>query len=139
MKTILKSVILLVLFLIIYYGDLFAYNVIFDAYTEEGVDLRYRYDSYSNNCEVNLCVDKNYSGVVTIPSEVSFESKTLTVIGIGEAAFRNCNRITTIIIPSTVSYIRNSAFKGCSNLSTFLMVWSLLEHQCFVTVVIYSP
>ena len=118
MKTILKSSLLSILFLIAGYGDLFA-DTFFYGYTEEGVILSYRYNSFSNNCEceVALCHDNNYSGVVTIPSEVVFESKTLTVKGIGETAFRNCKGITTIIIPSTVSYIRNSAFKGCSNLT----------------------
>jgi len=36
---------------------------------------------------------------------------------IGESAFANCSNLTSIHIPSTVSYIASDAFNGCANLT----------------------
>ena len=54
--------------------------------------------------------DKN---AVTIPSTYN----ELPVTAIGASAFKNCNKITSINIPSSIVSIGNYAFDGCSNLS----------------------
>ena len=66
------------------------------------------YDSYSNE----------YTGVVNIPSSVTYDGKTYSVTSIGSYAFYNCSGLTSITIPNSVTSIGNYAFKGCSGLTS---------------------
>ena len=50
----------------------------------------------------------------TIPEKVN----GITVTAIGENAFENDGFISEVILPNTVTEIKNSAFKGCDNLKT---------------------
>ncbi|MDE5888164.1 MAG: leucine-rich repeat domain-containing protein, partial [Muribaculaceae bacterium] len=63
-------------------------------------------------CEV-VSGDTEYEGEVIIPSTVTFNSKTLTVVGIVYGAFSGCSSLTSVTIPDSVTSIRNSAFYGC--------------------------
>ena len=65
------------------------------------------YSSYSNE----------YSGAVTIPSTVTYNSKTYSVTSIGGNAFRNCLSLTSITIPEGVTSIGDEAFCNCSSLT----------------------
>ena len=69
------------------------------------------YDSYSDE----------YSGAVTIPSTVTYNSKTYSVTSIGDYAFFYCSRLTSITIPESVTSIGNSAFYGCNNLASIIV------------------
>jgi hypothetical protein len=65
--------------------------------------------------------NKKYSGEVTIPSTVSYKSKTLTVTSIGASAFYSCNDLTSITIPNSVTSIGASAFFGCKGLTSIII------------------
>ena len=83
------------------------YNI--NSTTDLTVAVTYRgsyYDSYSNE----------YSGAVTIPSTVTYDSKTYSVTSIGERAFFECSGLTAITITEYVSSIGSYAFNGCSSL-----------------------
>ena len=58
-------------------------------------------------------------GAVAIPNKLG----NYPVVGIGGHAFRGCEKITSISIPSTVRsityYLEDSPFSGCAELSTF--------------------
>lgn len=63
--------------------------------------------------------DKNYNtyaGNVTIPSEVEYKGRTLTVTEIGVDAFLNCSNLTSVNIPNSVRAI--CGFKNCTSLTT---------------------
>lgn len=64
-------------------------------------------------CEVTSSPDK-YTGTLTIPSTVSYKSKDLTVVAVGEKAFEDCKDLESVEIPECVISIGNYAFKGCS-------------------------
>ena len=66
------------------------------------------YDSYSDE----------YSGVVNIPSSVTYGGQTYTVTSIGELAFSGCSYLTSVSIPNSVTSIGVSAFSGCSCLAS---------------------
>lgn len=63
---------------------------------------------------------------VTIPNSIDGH----TVIGIKEKAFNNCDDITTITIPATISSIGESAFSKCDNLAEIKIE---SENQDYVT------
>ena len=60
----------------------------------------------------------SYSGSVTIPSSVSYNGKSYSVTDIGSSAFRNCNGLTSVTIPTSVTSIGNSAFYNCTGLTS---------------------
>ena len=66
------------------------------------------YDAYANE----------YSGAVTIPSEVTYEGITYSVTSIDYRAFYNCSGLTSVVIPNSVTYIGSSAFSCCSGLES---------------------
>ena len=68
------------------------------------------YNSYSNE----------YSGSVTVPSNVTYNGTTYSVTGIENEAFRSCNELTGVTIPASVTSIGNYAFNGCSSL---MVLW----------------
>lgn len=71
-------------------------------------------------CEVTYNDINNhntYSGHIYIPSEVAYKGKTLTVTGIGHAAFFHNENITSVTIPKSVKSIQPSAFLTCSGLT----------------------
>lgn len=59
-----------------------------------------------------------YSGVVTIPTNVTYSSKSYRVTSIGNSAFYGCNNLTSITLPEGLTSIGWSAFKGCSSLAS---------------------
>ncbi len=52
--------------------------------------------------------------VLLIPSDYDGKS----VVGIGDKAFANCENLTSVVIPSSVSKIGEKAFSECSNLAS---------------------
>ena len=80
-------------------GDLY-YNITSDTipYTAE---VTYQYKSYIN-----------YSGLteITIPLSVTYNNITYNVTSIGNYAFYLCNKLTSIIIPKSVTKIGTEAF-----------------------------
>ena len=59
----------------------------------------------------------NTSGKVEIPSPQDVNGTSYPVGEIGESAFENNTKLTSVTIPSSVNYIGANAFKGCSNMS----------------------
>ena len=72
----------------------------------------------------NGAVQMNYNGDVAIPSTVTYSGKNYTVVGIGEYAFA-MSSITSIQLPSTIRFISNNVFDGCSKLSALQLPNSL--------------
>ncbi len=62
---------------------------------------------------------KNYNvETVIIPSSITIGGKEYKVTSIGEDAFRCCENLTSITIPSTVTSIGDGAFASCYSLSS---------------------
>lgn len=90
------------------------------AYDFEADGMYYNIVSLSNlTCEV--ASGGTSSGDVTIPSTVTYNGKTLCVVGIGEKAFRSRPNVTSITISNSVTSIGNHAFEGCSNLNSITL------------------
>ncbi|MBR5168627.1 MAG: leucine-rich repeat domain-containing protein [Salinivirgaceae bacterium] len=67
------------------------------------------------------------TGSVAIPESVTYEGVNYSVTRIGKSAFRKCDYLTSINIPSTVTSIGYEAFKGCTNLSIVTISNSIIE------------
>ncbi|MBO7281494.1 MAG: leucine-rich repeat domain-containing protein, partial [Bacteroidaceae bacterium] len=59
-----------------------------------------------------------YSGAVTIPASITYNSINYSVTSIGESAFYYCYDLTSIEIPSSVTSIGEWAFYSCYGLSS---------------------
>lgn len=84
--------------------------------TVEGVEMKFKITNNSaKTCEVvSNSISQNTSGNITIPKEV----KGFKVTGIQDYALKYCDKITSVIIPNTVTTIGDQVFYGCSNLHT---------------------
>lgn len=73
----------------------------------------------SVTCKGNSYSDyaNEYTGEVTIPSQVYYNNKYYNVTRIRTEAFKECTGLTTINIRGGVTYIESNAFEGCTSLS----------------------
>ena len=60
-------------------------------------------------------------GDVTIPSSITWNSKSYQVTSIFNMAFREINSLTSIVIPESVTKIGNEAFKRCGSLTSVII------------------
>ena len=61
---------------------------------------------------------KSYSGKIYLPPSVIYDDETYKVTSIGDAAFRDCSKLTSVTIPNSVSSIGEDAFFRCTGLTS---------------------
>ena len=84
---------------------------LYAGWASEEIKGKFNYEI--NGEEITVTGYKDGSEIV-IPENL-FE---FTVTEIGDSAFRNCNSIVSVSIPSSVTSIGSSAFSGCSSLTS---------------------
>ncbi len=67
-----------------------------------------RYGGYYND----------YSGSITVPATVTYNSVTYKVTAVGNSAFRECPSLTSVSLPNTITSIGAYAFYDCSSLNS---------------------
>ena len=70
---------------------------------------------------------KPYSGDIVIPDSVSYEGKNYAITTIMPQTFKNCNQLTSVTLPNTLTFIGMYAFSGCSKLASIKFPDSLTE------------
>lgn len=70
-------------------------------------------------------VKNDYTGDVTIPSEVEYNGKIYVVTVICPDAFRNSNGLTNVSIPNTVKEIGEYAFYNCRELNSLTIPYAV--------------
>lgn len=74
-------------------------------YNIEGNNAIVTYGGYSD--------DERYTGDVVIPESVTYNGVTYAVVAIGNNAFNGCGKLTSVVIPNSVTSIGETAFYGC--------------------------
>lgn len=90
------------------YGDTIYYNITSSGYPYK-VAITYKgsyYEEYENE----------YSGNISIPSTILYNSKVYLVTSIQDNAFRNCSTLTNITLPDSMVSIGVYSFSHCSSL-----------------------
>ena len=126
-----KNCFLLALALFLGMGTSFAAQ--FSAVCSTGQTLYYNIISTTDH-QVQLTFPGNYStpypsnfpkptGNITLPSAVSYNGETYTVVMIGPRTFMNCSGLTgSLTIPNSVIEIGDNAFDGCTGFTGNLTV-----------------
>ncbi len=92
-------------------------NVLF-AQTTFWVDsLQYNVTS-TNPAKVEVYNANSLITTAIIPSTVTYQETTYDVTSIGAQAFRDCDNLTSVIIPNSVTSIGAQAFSFCSSLTS---------------------
>ena len=94
---------------------LWAHDVVIDG-------IYYNLDGTNKTAEVTYRGDDpysyiEYSGSVTIPETITYNSEIYSVTSIGEYAFYDCSGLTEVTIPNSVMSIGKYAFEDCSGLT----------------------
>lgn len=75
----------------------------------------------SSTVAVTASKSYEYTGTLSVPAQVVFEGLTYSVTEIDRLAFRNCDGLTEVTLPTSVTYIGGYAFDGCTSLTKITM------------------
>lgn len=89
----------------------------------DGKTIFYRY--YNNGTELEVAKNRQYSGDLVIPEEVTYMNRTRKVTSIGFNAFAGCVNLTSITIPNSVTNLDKNAFSGCRGLKSITIPGSV--------------
>ena len=83
----------------------------------------------SNAVEVTYTNSKggSYTGDIVVPAEVTNESVTYKVTGIGAKAFYKCTGMTSVVLPEGLKNIAKEAFYGCNAITTITIPSTVTE------------
>lgn len=90
-------------------------TIIVEAVTMEENGICYQRNSTSS-LKIIANSDSPYSGDFIVPSSAMFDGQEMPVTEIGIGAFTNCENLISIVIPNTITKIKEPTFDGCSNL-----------------------
>ena len=89
-------------------------------------DLYYHLSDYSLTADViQNDENKELTGDVVIPSSVIYDNYEFPVVRTHQNVFRDCEKITSITWPSTITFINLYAMKNCTSLKSVVLPSSL--------------
>lgn len=101
-------------------------GVIGQVFEADGIYYR-----IGENKTVSIKSGKTKVGDVVIPSQVTFNGNVYSVTSIEMSAFDNCRGMTSVTIPSSITFIGYEAFCDCTSLTavhiTDLEAWCSIE------------
>ena len=91
------------------------------AYDFQVGELYYTITSSSAPYTVKVSIAKRSITSAVIPSTVTYNGTTYSVISIGDEAFCDCYKLTSVTIPNSVTSIGRIAFRKCSSLTSIVV------------------
>ena len=79
-----------------------------------------------------VIVSPDVEGEIAILSKISIDGQNYEVTSIGNKAFTDCKKLTSLTIPNSVMSIDNRAFYGCENLSSLTIPNSVTSIDNYV-------
>ena len=126
MKTVMRAVMLILMMGVVGVTEGFAYD--FSDECETGQTLYYNIANNVNNYVIVVFPGASTSqpwigfdepnGKMTIPDVVIYDNIPYQVTSIGNSAFSGCTGLTSVKIPNSVTSIGNNAFSGCTGLTS---------------------
>ena len=82
---------------------------------------------------------EKYSGNIVLPEKVTYNGFDYIVGCIGSTAFRYCDKLLSVKLPSSLERIHAGAFYGCSSLAGIVIPKSvvIVQNQAFANVMLY--
>ena len=124
-----KSILLLATILVVTASNAFA-----QASYETIDSIRYLIDSDAKTATVVASSGSKYSGDVVVPEKVkASDGAEYPVTALGENAFKECTKLASVTIPSSVTTLGKSCFSGCYSLVTISIPSSVISfgEECF--------
>lgn len=81
-----------------------------NAYDFEVDGIYYGLNTTDMTAYVTYNNSDQYTGIITIPETVTYNTKELTVAAIGNSAFYGCSNLTNVSLPSSIKVIEEKAF-----------------------------
>ncbi|MBP5713472.1 MAG: leucine-rich repeat domain-containing protein [Prevotella sp.] len=95
-------------------------------YLQDGIYYN-RLNPYELEVTYSESTYNTYEGDIYIPNYVTINEKTYEVSSIGENAFRNCAKLSSVVLPSTLVWIKDNAFNGCINLNSISIPYGVTQ------------
>lgn len=96
-------------------------SVIASAETVEIDGICYNLINKGKVAEVLKKTSGKYYGDIIIPNTIIYQGDEYHVTSIREQVFKNCDGLTSIVIPSNVNSIGDDAFSGCTGLRSIIV------------------
>ena len=96
------------------------------GYDFEVNGIFYGYNAENQTAYVTNGTEK-YSGNVVIPESVTYNGRTMSVVGIGSDAFNNCFDLLSVQMPKSITYIGNRAFFDCVNIVSVILSENIIS------------
>lgn len=131
-----KRLLFTVCFMTACFAGMYAYDFLIK--NDQGIPLCYNKLSDTEVAVTflneNIYYNEGYvSGDLIIPSSVVVDAHIYYVTQISSSAFNRCNKLSSVVIPNTVTYIGYATFSECSSLSSVSIPSSVsvIENRAF--------
>ena len=93
------------------------FDIVKEYFTENSISYHTKTTTtLSVGAKTGAAIATTTEGLVTVPSSVTHEGMTFSVTGVEATAFKDCNLVTALNLPATITAIKSGAFTGCSAL-----------------------
>lgn len=99
------------------FSDVKGFTIGKDFYEENGMFFELTSEEMNTVQLAPFNDGRTYEGDIVVPESIVHEGITFTVTALGDSVFRGCNKLTSVVVPPSISYAGSTIFKGCHQLS----------------------